>query len=222
LTVRPLVLTIGAFHVGADAGVVADAAVVAELDGRCACVATGFAAVEGDEPVPLPAAVLAAQLAGAAAETPRATRVGWIGSERDAREIALVLQARAPDAVVLAPELPVACRAAFLPLAVLAIVRAGAAREIDALRSMASRLRDEGAAAVLVAGASFRGRVVDLLDDSGRVTVFDTSRIQAPRIAGLAGSHATALAAHLARGASLVSAAAAAQRYVALRLRRSR
>jgi hydroxymethylpyrimidine/phosphomethylpyrimidine kinase len=96
------------------------------------------------------------------------------------------------------------------------------AESIDGLTSAARALRGEGASAVLVAGATWKGRVIDLLDDEGKVTVLDASRVQAPHVGGLAGAHVVALTAHLARGLALSSAFAAAQRYIALRLQRGR
>jgi hydroxymethylpyrimidine/phosphomethylpyrimidine kinase len=64
--------------------------------------------------------------------------------------------------------------------------------------------------------------VLDLVDDDGHVVLLDTARIQTSRVPGLAGAHAAALAAHLARGASLSNAAEAAQRYIGFRLQRGR
>jgi hydroxymethylpyrimidine/phosphomethylpyrimidine kinase len=94
--------------------------------------------------------------------------------------------------------------------------------DLDGLRDAAKRLRDLGARAALVAGLVVRGRVLDLVDDDGKVVVLDTARIQAPRVPGLAGAHAAALTAHLARGLPLSGAAEAAQRYIGFRLQRGR
>jgi len=94
--------------------------------------------------------------------------------------------------------------------------------DLDGLRDAAARLRDLGARAVVVAGLLVRGRVLDLVDDDGNVVLLDAARIQAPRIPGLAGAHAAALTAHLARGLPLPNAAEAAQRYIGFRLQRGR
>jgi len=222
VSTRPLVVAIGALHVASEEGIVADAAVIAELDGRCACVATALCPEPDSAPVALPHRLIEAQLSGALAEVPRATRVGHLGSGRDAETVVHALAARAPDRIVVAPELPAALRGSLLPLAAVVVVRAGEARDLGAMREAASRLRDAGARAVLVTGGASGGRILDLLDDGGRITVLDTSRIQAQHLPGLAGSHASALTAHLAREESLAEAAEAAQRYVALRLRRGR
>jgi hydroxymethylpyrimidine/phosphomethylpyrimidine kinase len=118
----------------------------------------------------------------------------------------------------------------LFPAARVVVVRAGdldlltekRAEGLDELRSAASVLRERGAGAVLISGGVLKGRVLDVLDDGGQVTVFDTTRLSVSRVEGLAGAHAAALAAHLARGLDLREAAAAAQRYVALRLQRGR
>lgn len=218
----PLVLTIGALHAGASAGILADAGVIAELDSRCACVATALVPRADDGPIPLPHRLLEKQLAGALAEPPRAVRVGFLPSARAAQSVVEALEARAPERVVLAPEVPAGVRSTLFALAALVVVRSEDARDLASLRRAASFLRDAGATAVLVTGAAIGGRIVDLLDDGGQVTALDTSRIQAPRVPGLAAAHAAALTAHLARGESLAGAAEASQRYVALRLRRAR
>ena len=224
MSARPPVLTIGALHAGAAEGIVADAAVISDLGCRPFTAATCLVTGSGDGPLPLPPSLFTAALSAALTEAPRATRVGAL-ADQDVEEMAALLASHAPDAIVLDPEiaaLPTARRAPLLAIAAVAVVRAGDARDVEGLQRVAARMRGEGARAVLVAGGALRGRMVDLLDEEGRVTVFDTSRIQAPRIPGLAGSHVTALTAHLARAETLVRAAEAAQRYVGIRLRRGR
>ena len=219
MSARPSVLTIGALLTGADDGIVSDASVLSDLGCRPAVVPTCLVPGSGEAALPLPPAVFSAALAAGLDEAPRASRVGEIG-DQDVESHAALLASRAPDGIVLAPE--AAALPALSASAAVVVVRGGDLRDLAALERLASSVRGEGARSVLVAGASLRGRVVDLLDEEGRVTVFDTSRIQAPRIPGLAGAHVTALVAHLAHGESLVRAAEAAQRYVGLRLRRGR
>jgi len=118
----------------------------------------------------------------------------------------------------------------LFPTVRVVVVRAGdlgvlvdqRAESLDDLRSAASAVRKKGAGAVLISGGILKGRVLDVLDDGGQVTVFDTTRLSVSRVEGLAGAHAAALAGHLARGLVLRQAAAAAQRYIALRLQRGR
>jgi hydroxymethylpyrimidine/phosphomethylpyrimidine kinase len=224
LSARPPVLTIGALHAGAADGIVADAAVFADLGCLPFTAATCLWTGSGNGPLPLPPVLFAAALSAGLAQAPRATRVGAV-ADHDVEQMAALLASHAPDAIVLDPEiaaLPISRRAPLLTVATVAVARAGDARDIEGLQRLAARMRGDGVRAVLLTGASLRGRMVDLLDEEGRVTVFDTSRIQAPRIPGLAGAHVTALAAHLARGETLVRAAEAAQRYVGIRLRRGR
>lgn len=93
---------------------------------------------------------------------------------------------------------------------------------LEEMRTAAAALRERGAGAVLISGGILKGRVLDVLDDGGQVTVLDTTRLNVSRVEGLAGAHAAALAGHLARGLDLREAAAGAQRYIALRLQRGR
>ena len=140
MSAPPLVLTIGALHAGDSGGILADAAVIAELDGRCACVATALRIAE--DPTPLPHRLLDEQLSGALAEPPRATRVGFLPSARAAQSVAEALAARAPEHVVLAPEVAADLRGRLLELAAVVVVRAEDARDLPALRRAASLVRE--------------------------------------------------------------------------------
>jgi hydroxymethylpyrimidine/phosphomethylpyrimidine kinase len=173
---------------------------------------------------------------------PRAVRVGLLRTPEQVRLLAELLRTYHLDGLVLAPPRRLhrtevqddATREAITlhlePLARVCVVRAAdlpaadgnGAPEIAALRAAAAAHRARGARAVLIAGASWHGRIVDLLDEDGAEAVLDTARVCAPRIAGLASAHAAALAAHLAHGRPLLQAAEAAQRYVAQRLQRGR
>jgi|GEM_PF-6446623 len=123
-----------------------------------------------------------------------------------------------------------AIRRVLYPQAAVLVVRAGdldlaVGGRPESLREMqegAGRLREQGAGAVLVCGGLIKGRVFDLLDDHGEVTAFGATRLQVPRLDGLADAHTAALACHLARGLDLKQAVRAAQRYVAIRLQRGR
>ena len=211
----------------ADEGLVADAAVFDELGCRAACVATDI----GGE---IPDDLLARQIDALPGEAGRcaAARIGWVRAGQAARVAAFVARA-VPESAVLAI-LP-AClegnvRESLFPIARVVVVRAVDApswigrtlTDLEDLPDAAARLRGDGARAVLIAGFRAGARTVDLLDDGGRVALLDAPRIAAPHLPGIAGAHAAALAGHLARGAGLRDAAAAAQRYVALRLTRGR
>ena len=206
-----------------------------------AVLATAEGRVDALEPVSLG---LLAQQFESIFETgrPDAARIGILAG-RDQVELTAELLAmfRVPN-VVLAPvfhvgRTPIMPRKAMaaltrflFPVVRVVVVRAGdlefvadqKAETLDGLRSGAAALRQKGAGAVLISGAIMKGRVLDVLDDGGEVTVLDTTRLAVSRVEGLAGAHAAALAGHLARGLELRQAAAAAQRYVALRLQRGR
>jgi hydroxymethylpyrimidine/phosphomethylpyrimidine kinase len=235
---QPLVVSANALDTGSREGFVADAAVFAELDCRAVCVATSVLSRE-----PLPLDLVARQLEAVPPMGPvAAVRVGFVVGHAQVELIAGFARRVAPETTVVAPPVHIgttpvldvatrdALRSELFPVARVVVARAadcaflaGAeAADLDGLRDAAKRLRDLGARAAVVAGLVVRGRVIDLVDDGGGVAVLDTSRIQAPRIAGLAGAHAAALTAHLARGLPLPRAAEAAQRYVGFRLQRGR
>jgi len=241
---RTAVLTMNAVDGLGREGVLVDAPVAAELGCRAVCVVTALMAaredrVEALEAVPL--ALVGMQLETALASSrPAAVRTGIF---RDAVQIGFVaglLRDLAAPGLVVAPVARVAgvrilddaaaaaTRRELFPLARVAVVRAAetgmfageTARDLEGMKTAAARMRGDGARAVLVVGLTWRGRVLDVLDDGGAVSIFDASRIVAPRVDGLAGAHAMALASHLARGTALERAVDAAQRYVAFRLQR--
>lgn len=231
-------MSVHSLDTGRGEGFVADAAVFAELDCRAACVATSVVV-----PHPLAVELVAEQLeAAGAAGRAACLRIGFLRGApqaaligRYARDIApaptvLASPPRAGPTVLLDAETEQAIRRELFPAARVVVVRAADAAaasgrdadDIGALRESARRLRDEGVKAVVIAGLLVRGRVLDLLDDDGEVTLLDTARIQVPRIPGLAGAYAAALTAHLARRLDLAEAAEAAQRYIGFRLQRRR
>ena len=242
----PAVLTLHAVDTAAEEGVVVDAAVLGELGCRPLQVVTAVLAAGAHGPHALEglSPALLAQQFEAALEIarPRAVRVGLLRTPEQVRLLAELLRTYHLDGLVLAvprrlghTEVQDAATRKEIavhlePLARVCVVRASdlpgaegnGAPELPALRAAAAALRTGGARAVLIAGASWHGRIVDLLDEDGSEAVLDTARVCAPRIAGLASAHAAALAAHLAHGRSLLQAAEAAQRYVAQRLQRGR
>jgi len=243
---RPAVLTLHAVDTAAEEGVVADAAVLLELKCRPLQVVTAVLAAGTQAPhalEELSPSLLAQQFEAALEiDRPRAVRVGLLRSPAQVRLVAELLRTYHLDGLVLAPPVRLgrtevqdtATREAIAihlqPLARVSVVRAGdltgpsgnGGPELPELRAAAAALRAQGARAVLVSGAAWRGRIVDLLDEEGAESVLDTTRIAAPWLAGLAGAHAAALAAHLAHGLPLLRAAEAAQRYVGQRLQRGR
>lgn len=229
MSAGPLAVSVHALDAGSGEGLIADSAVFAELDCRAASVATSLLAA-----TPLPLDLLARQLEAVERLAPLASvRVGFVGGAEQIELVARFASRLAGETTVVAPadaDTFSAMRVHLVPAARVVVMRAVAlasvlGREVDGLdglRDAAKALRELGAKAVLIAGWVKRGRVYDLLDDEGEIALLDTSRIQAPRVPGLAGAHAAALAAHLGRGLPLAAAADAAQRYVGFRLMRGR
>ena len=238
MSAGPLVVSAHALDTGGGDGLVADAAVFAELDCRAVCVATSVVARE-----PLPLDVFARQLEAAQLAGPLgAARIGFVKGATQVELIAGFVRRAVPaTAVVASPvregtsqlldeETQEAIRRHLYPVARIVVVRAADVAsladrtidDLDVLRAAAVQLRKQGARAVVIAGWVVRGRVIDFLDDDGQIVLLDTARIQVPRIPGLAGAYAAALAAHLARGLPLSTAVEAAQRYVGFRLVRGR
>jgi hydroxymethylpyrimidine/phosphomethylpyrimidine kinase len=84
----------------------------------------------------------------------------------------------------------------------------------------AARLRDMGAAAVVVTGGDQDGPdAVDLLDDGQGVEELRGTRLESRATHGTGCTFAAAIAAHLARGATLGDAVVAAKRYVEAAIR---
>jgi hydroxymethylpyrimidine/phosphomethylpyrimidine kinase len=238
MSTNPLVVSVHALDTAGGEGLVADAAAFAELDCRAACVATSVVV-----PEPLPLDVVARQLAATQALGPiAAVRVGFVGGAAQVGLVAAFVRRVAPAPTVLAISLrsgttaPLdaetyeAVRRDLFPAARVVVVRAaeaasdagGRVLDLDGLREAAKRLKAQGAKAVVIAGLLVRGRVLDFVDDDGDVVLLDTTRIQVPRVPGLASAYAAALAAHLARGFALSHAAEAAQRSIGFRLLRGR
>jgi hydroxymethylpyrimidine/phosphomethylpyrimidine kinase len=242
----PALLSIHAVDTLGEEGILADAAVCAELGVRPVVVATstlvmGSSGAQALEPLSL--SLVAEQFASCMLHArPTVARVGVLRGARQVELVAALLGESPVRDVVVAPVLRVggttilddetrdALRRHLLPLARLLVVRAsdvGTLTGVDvddaeSLQPAAERLRAQGAGSVLIVGVTARGRVLDVLDEEGRLALFDASRVAAPRIPGLAGAHAAALSCHLAHGRSLREGVDAAQRYVATRLQRGR
>jgi hydroxymethylpyrimidine/phosphomethylpyrimidine kinase len=82
-------------------------------------------------------------------------------------------------------------------------------------RKAAARLREIGAAAVIITGGHGRSdEIVDLVCDGDTFMEFRTPRIDAGQVHGTGCTHAAAVAAGLAMGLSLIESARRAQAYV--------
>jgi hydroxymethylpyrimidine/phosphomethylpyrimidine kinase len=87
---------------------------------------------------------------------------------------------------------------------------------IDDARTAAVRIRDLGPAAILIKGGHGAGPdLVDLLFDDGVFTELETARLDTRHTHGTGCTLASAIAAYLALGRTLVDATADAQQYVA-------
>ncbi|HEX4823506.1 MAG TPA: bifunctional hydroxymethylpyrimidine kinase/phosphomethylpyrimidine kinase [Candidatus Polarisedimenticolaceae bacterium] len=245
MNARPVVLTAGAVAPTANDGVVSDAAVLSEIDCRAVPVVTSFL---GHAPgrrfaEPVPAALLERQIAAAfAGPRPEGALIGLVLDAEQVRAIAAAIDRAVPDVAVYAPVVSIhgetlldaatlaAAEAELFGRVRVVVLRANDAEHVtgiavegfDALKAAAGVLRRRGARAAIVAGYQAHGRVADVVDDGGTITLLDAARIQASHVAGLAGAYATAVAGHLAHGATPARAAGAAQRYVAMRLMRGR
>jgi hydroxymethylpyrimidine/phosphomethylpyrimidine kinase len=246
MSAGPLVLSVNATATDGGDGLVGDAAVFAELGCRAACVATAVLAAAADKLHALeaiPAPTVASQFAAVLDEgRPSGVRVGVVAHAAQAQLLSELLRGVVPEGTVYAPVVRAAgaslldrethegarrflfplVRAVVARATDLAILAGRDAEDLDGLRDAAAAVRAQGARAVVVAGLLLRGRVYDLVDDDGTVSLLDATRVQAPHVRGLSGAYAAALAAHLARGADLRKAAEAAQRYVGFRLARGR
>ena len=244
MTGPPTVLTVHAADPAGDEGILEDALTLRDLGCRPVQVTTALllprrkrSALEG-----LPAALVAAQFAEAVSSVPpAAARTGILADAAQIETVAALLRSSATSVVVCAPvaragrsrvldgDGVAAIRRHLFPLARVVVVRvgdleafsAGRASDVAGLARAAAEIRSQGARAVLVTGGGWNGRVVDVLDDEGRISVFDTTRVVAPRVAGVAGAHPAALAAFLAKGEALARSADAAQRHVGLRFDRT-
>jgi hydroxymethylpyrimidine/phosphomethylpyrimidine kinase len=224
VTDTPAVLSIHAADGVGEQGVVADAGVYRELRCRWAGVVTSVLAAGPhgiDALEPLSLGLVGQQLESVLRTCrPAAVRTGLLVGSRQVELIAGTLHEFGLEPTVVAPVLRIRGERVLDDDTLAALLTSENADDVDGMTRAAAKIRSSGARRVLIAGAVQGGRVVDLLDDDGTTSLFDVSRVSAPRVAGLSGVHAAALAAHLARGRSLVKAVDAAQRYVGFRLQR--
>lgn len=235
----PAVLLVQYVDTSGAEGVAGDVGVLTELGCAARLAITALHDPSGAGRHRVPDSVLAAQVRSAWTERPpAAVRTGGFAAPEQVAAVAGWLRemhaspvvvshepaARAADAA--RRELAAAVREHLLPLARVLVLRTGLAddwgahdiQDLESARAAVEGLRSSGAAAVLLTGVFQGGRVLDVLQDGDRTAVFDAPRIQAARVEGLGIAHASALAAHMARGLPLERAAGAAQRYVAQRL----
>src|SRR6185369_14161809 len=86
---------------------------------------------------------------------------------------------------------------------------------VEDARDAAHRLVRDGARSVVVKGGHLRGPAIDVFHDGHAFVEFDGPRIDTPHTHGTGCTFASAIAARLALGASLVDAIGLAKAYVA-------
>ncbi len=244
LRTAPAVVSVHVLDPLGEEGLLADAAVCRELQCRPLSVASALLTPEpraAGRLEPLSRESLGRQLRAAlAGPRPAVARVGILCDAGQVETVAGLLEQAAPRHLVLAPMARVAGAdvmdeatlealgdrlfARAEPLVVRAVdleaLCGHPCGDVEDVKRATGILRSRGARAVLVVGIVRRGRVLDVLDEQGRIGIFDASRLTAPRIPGLAAAHAAALSCHLALGHPLAAAVDRAQRYIAVRLQR--
>lgn len=175
-----------------------------------------------------------------------AVKIGMLASARIAGVVAEVLAKHAPRFVVVDPvlrgstgarlatrDLARALTRELAPLATVvtpnageaeALLRSGPVRTLDDARSAARALVDLGWRAALVTGGHLGDRrwSVDVLAASRGVRELRVRRVAGPGAHGTGCTLSSAIAAQLALGRTLVAACAAAQRFTAASIARSR
>jgi len=232
------VLVIAGSDSGGGAGIQADIKAIMAMGGYAATAITALTAqdtlgVHGVFPVPVP--FLRQQIAVVLEDIGAdAIKTGMLGDAATVTAVADEIGRRAPavplviDPVMIAkggaPLLAVAAVAAMreslLPLATLITPNLPEAevllgRPVRDLSEAALALRETGARAVLLKGGHAPGaRVVDVLADADGVELFEMDRIETRHTHGTGCTLASAIAAGLAQGMSLVSAVRRARAYV--------
>jgi hydroxymethylpyrimidine/phosphomethylpyrimidine kinase len=124
----------------------------------------------------------------------------------DARQA--LVDAILPLALVVTPNLPEATALADFPVG-----------DLEAMEAAARRIHALGPRWVLVKGGHLKGDPVDLLYDGRAVERLTAERVPTPHTHGTGCTYSAAIAAGLARGASVPDAVAAAKRYVTAAIR---
>jgi hydroxymethylpyrimidine kinase/phosphomethylpyrimidine kinase/thiamine-phosphate diphosphorylase len=238
---RPAVLTIAGSDPSGGAGLQADLRVFAAL-GVVGCSVVTALTVQTGRGVrtvsPVAAELLRAQIEALLDDVPfAAAKIGMLGGAAQVEAVAAALERRPHGALVLDPVLAstggvplldaegrAALLACLLPLAdvvtpntIEAEVLTGQARPEEAARRLLAR----GARAVLIKGGHRDGPPIDRLYQSdGTVRSFDGPRLDTPHTHGTGCALSAAMAAHLARGAGLGDAIAAAKADLTAALRR--
>ncbi|KRS16934.1 bifunctional hydroxymethylpyrimidine kinase/phosphomethylpyrimidine kinase [Roseovarius indicus] len=219
------------------AGLTRDASVAADLGVQVLPVVTAVTAQTDDAVVAIhavPANVISAQIAAAfAGPPPDVVKIGMLATEETAAAVAEAL-AQCAVPIVLDPVLasssggalsPERSIARVLTLATLLTPNFGEAAALSGLPAgpvpaQAARLQDRGAKAVLIKGGHGRGATcTDHLFSGASHRAFSAERLNMRR-RGTGCTLATAIGCHLAKGATLPDACAAARDFLQTWLKR--
>jgi hydroxymethylpyrimidine/phosphomethylpyrimidine kinase len=185
----------------------------------------------------LPADLVTAQIEAVASDIEcRATKTGMLATAAIVEAVAAAIRELDLPSVVVDPVMVAtsgqrlldedgvrALCAELVPLAMVVtpnipeaeILSGRAIRSLEDARAAAVRIHAMGASAVVITGGHAEGNeIVDLLFDGTLFTEFQIARIPAANTHGTGCTFASAIAAGLARGDSIVDAAARAQSYV--------
>jgi hydroxymethylpyrimidine/phosphomethylpyrimidine kinase len=241
-----IVLTIAGSDSSGGAGIQADLKTLAAhgVYGLSAITAVTAQNTQGViASAPVPPGLVAAQIEAVAADfSVDATKIGMLATSAIAEEVAEAVARLGLKNVVLDPVLAATTGERLLDEAGLAVLRARLLplasvvtpniREAEALtgqsirsiadsRRAAEQLRILGARAVIITGGHLAGPPTDLVYEAGTFTELAGERLDVRHTHGTGCTFSSALAARLALGDTLVTAARAAKAYVVLAIRRA-
>ena len=241
----PIALTIAGSDSGGGAGIQADLKTFSALGAYGASVLTAITAQNtlGVTAVfELPTDIIRQQIDAVVTDLrPDAVKTGMIASteiiaavaervrhyQLDRLVVDPVMVAKGGHAL-LRPEAVAALRAELLPLALVATPNLPEAEtllerkieSLDAMRAAARELVDQlGARAVVVKGGHLEGPPTDVFYDGRELRELTAERIETRNTHGTGCTFASAIAAHLARGAALPAAVDQAKEYVSQAIR---
>ena len=243
----PIALTIAGSDSGGGAGIQADLKTFSALGAYGASVLTAITAQNtlGVTAVfELPTDVIVAQIDAVVTDSrPDAYKTGMIASTEIIGAVAERLREYRVERLVvdpvmvakgghplLRPDAVAALRTELLPLALVATPNLPEAevlleRKIESLEAMRAAARELvegcGARAVVVKGGHLEGPAVDVFYDGRELRELESERIETRNTHGTGCTFASAIAAYLARGASLSEAVGQAKRYVTEAIRRA-
>ena len=240
MSTAPSVITIAGSDSSGGAGIQADLKTFAALGVYGTSAVTAITAqntMDVVETMALPADLVTAQIETVAADiTLAATKTGMLATAAIVEAVAAAIKELDLPLVVVDPVMISKSGAALLDADGIAMLKAEllpcaavvtpnvpeaetlSGRRIESIeqaRAAAVAIHALGAAAVVITGGHLSGDdIVDLLFDGAMFTELQTARLHTQNTHGTGCTFASAIAAHLARGHSLVDAVVHAQAYV--------